>query len=147
MDLQSDLSDLVGSEGLVYVVGFSENVVEMAGKRPNVLTINAKWCFSHHQYRMLVGMVDVLFAEIDYHRVQPGLYCKEAKSVVLNARAYLRTAGHYMISIQATDMNSTGRFVFTARDKMEFNPIETVKLDMMDGAYVLDVGGFRTPEE
>lgn len=52
-----------------------------------------------------------------------------------------------MISIQATDMNSTDRFVFTARDKMEFNPTETVKLDMMDGAYVLDVGGFRTPEE
>ncbi|KAK1359259.1 hypothetical protein POM88_043733 [Heracleum sosnowskyi] len=31
----SELSDLVGSDGLVYVVGLSDDVVDMAGNRPN----------------------------------------------------------------------------------------------------------------
>ncbi|XP_074345625.1 putative rRNA 2'-O-methyltransferase fibrillarin 3 [Apium graveolens] len=63
----SDLSDLVGLDGLVYVVGFSDDdVADMAGRRPNVLTINMKG-YCHVHYRMLVGMVDVIFAEIDHH--------------------------------------------------------------------------------
>lgn len=61
-------------EGLVYVVGLSDDVADMAGKRPNVLTIKAK-CPYHYPYRMLVGMVDMIFAEIDHHPEQRVLYC------------------------------------------------------------------------
>lgn len=52
---------------MVYVVGFSGDVVDMAGKRPNVVTIIEKRSLFHENYRMLVGMVDVIFAEIDCH--------------------------------------------------------------------------------
>ncbi|KAL6580410.1 hypothetical protein OROMI_008434 [Orobanche minor] len=63
-----DMSDLVGG---IYVVGvgLSDYVAEMAGKRPNVSTVKAKG-YRHYPYRMLVGMVDVIFAEIDHHPEQ-----------------------------------------------------------------------------
>lgn len=135
----SNLSDLVGLDGLVYLVGFSDDVAHMAGKRPNVLAINGKGCY-HCHYRMLVGMVDVIFAEIDHHPEQQ--FCREGNMVVNNAHFYLKAGGHYMISRQANDMNSNGRFIFAVRDpQMEFTPIETV--DIMEGAYALDVGGYR----
>ncbi|KAK1386711.1 putative mediator of RNA polymerase II transcription subunit 36b [Heracleum sosnowskyi] len=140
----SDLSDLVGLEGLVYVVGLSNDVADMAGKRPNVLTIKTK-CDYHYLYRMLVGMVDVMFAEIDHHPEQQ--FSNEGAFVVNNARYYLRAAGHYMISRQVKAMNSTRRFIFVAHDYgMEFKPIETLRLDVMEGAYALDVGGYRMRE-
>ncbi|KAL8144997.1 hypothetical protein AgCh_003278 [Apium graveolens] len=103
----SDLSDLVGLDGLVYVVGFSDDdVADMAGRRPNVLTINMK----------------------------------EGSLVLNNSHFYLRAGGHYMISRKANNMNSTGRFIFAARDnRREFKPIETLML----GAYALDVGAYR----
>jgi fibrillarin-like rRNA methylase len=46
----------------VYVVS-SDYVAHMAGKRPNVVTITGDH-YSH--YRMLLGMVDAVFGEIDH---------------------------------------------------------------------------------
>lgn len=51
-------------DGLVYAVGFHDDVVDMAGKRPNVVTI-IEQRGSHLSYRMLLGVVDVMFVEID----------------------------------------------------------------------------------
>lgn len=68
-------------DGLVYVVGFSggDDVVHMAGKRENVVTIEVKYPYHHWHYRMLVGMVDVVFGEIDHCPNHPPrqqvLYC------------------------------------------------------------------------
>jgi fibrillarin-like rRNA methylase len=47
----------------VYVVGFSDDVAHMAGKRPNVVTISGNFLFT--RYRMLLSMVDVVFGKID----------------------------------------------------------------------------------
>ncbi|KAK1369052.1 hypothetical protein POM88_035144 [Heracleum sosnowskyi] len=144
----SNLSDLVGLDGLVYVVGFSDgdDVVDMAGKRPNVVTITEKYPYFHGNYRMLVGMVDVIFAEIDRcHEHPPGqlqvLYFKE-NFIVNNAHFYLRAGGHYMISTQVKD-NSNGHVedpVIRYNRRNQFKPIETV---MLDRAYALSVGGYR----
>ncbi|KAK1369048.1 putative fibrillarin-like [Heracleum sosnowskyi] len=144
----SNLSDLVGLDGLVYVVGFSDgdDVVDMAGKRPNVVTITEKYPYCHGNYRMLVGMVDVIFAEIDHcHDHPPGqlqvLYFKE-NFIVNNAHFYLRSGGHYMISTQVKD-NSNGHVedpVIRYNRRNQFKPIETV---MLDRAYALSVGGYR----
>ncbi|XP_074335363.1 rRNA 2'-O-methyltransferase fibrillarin 1-like [Apium graveolens] len=137
----SDLSDLIGLEGLVYVVGLSDDVADMAGNRPNVLTIKSK-LIDHYSYRMLVGMVDVIFFEIDHHPEQQ--FCEEGFFLVNNARYYLRAAGHYMISRQVKVTNSTCKFIFNAHDYLkEFKPIETVMIDMREGAYALEVGGYR----
>ncbi|KAL6511250.1 hypothetical protein OROHE_020474 [Orobanche hederae] len=144
----SNLSDLVGSDGLVYVVRFSDgdDVVDMAGKRLNVVTITEKYPYGHWHYRMLVGIVDVIFAEIDHCPDHPPgeQYCPDVNFIVNNAHFYLRAGGHYMISFstQVND-NSTGHVKnpFTRYDRRrEFKPIETF---MLDGAYAMSVGGYH----
>lgn len=143
----SNLSDLVGSDGLVYVVGFSggDDVVHMAGKRENVVTIEVKYPYRHFHYRMLVGMVDVVFGEIDHcpnHPPGQQVFCEEVNFLVNNARFYLRAGGHYIISRQVNN-NSIGRAndPFTEYNRRnEFTPIETI---MLDGGYSVSVGGYR----
>ncbi|XP_074322505.1 uncharacterized protein LOC141659506 isoform X4 [Apium graveolens] len=142
-----NLSDLVGSDGLVYVVGFSggDDVVHMAGKRENVVTIEEKYPYCHWHYRLLVGMVDVVFGEIDHcpnHPPGQQVFCEEVNFLVNNARFYLRAGGHYIISRQVNN-NSIGRAndPFTEYNRRnEFTPIETV---MLDGGYSVSVGGHR----
>lgn len=60
-------------DGMVYVVGNIDDVVGMAGTRPNVVTIIEKF-WNHGNYRMLVSTVDVIFAEIDRH-LDEVLFC------------------------------------------------------------------------
>ena len=63
----SHVSDIVGPEGAVYAVEFSHrsgrDLVNMAKKRPNVIPIIED---ARHpaKYRMLVPMVDVVFADV-----------------------------------------------------------------------------------
>ncbi|MCI68100.1 hypothetical protein A2U01_0089359, partial [Trifolium medium] len=51
-------------DGFVYVVGLSDDVAHMAGKRPNVVTFTEN--YSYTRYSMLLSMVDVVFGEIDH---------------------------------------------------------------------------------
>ncbi|KAF5201677.1 rRNA 2'-O-methyltransferase fibrillarin [Thalictrum thalictroides] len=63
----SHVSDVVGPEGVVYAVEFSHrsgrDLVNMAKKRTNVIPIIED---ARHpaKYRMLVGMVDVIFSDV-----------------------------------------------------------------------------------
>ncbi|KAL6536200.1 hypothetical protein OROGR_012772 [Orobanche gracilis] len=61
----SHLSDIVGTDGLVYAVGLSDAVLNMAEKRPNVVTIFENYSVPL-KYRMVVGMVDVIVADTAY---------------------------------------------------------------------------------
>lgn len=51
------------------------------------------------KYRMLVGMVDVVFADV----AQPD----QARIVALNSSYFLKNGGHYVISIKANCIDST----------------------------------------
>lgn len=63
--------DIVGPDGLVYAVEFSHrsgrDLINMAKKRTNVIPI-IEDARHPHKYRMLVGMVDTVFADV----AQPG---------------------------------------------------------------------------
>lgn len=63
----SHVSDIIGSEGVVYAVEFSHrsgrDLVNMAKKRTNIVPIIAD-ARKPLEYRMLVGMVDVVFADV-----------------------------------------------------------------------------------
>ena len=63
----SHVSDIVGPEGAVYAVEFSHrsgrDLVNMAKKRPNVIPI-IEDARHPQKYRMLVPMVDVVFADV-----------------------------------------------------------------------------------
>lgn len=106
----SHCSDLVGPEGTVYAVEFSHrsglcfshffesnltlsgrDLLNMCKQRPNVIPIIED---ARHpaKYRMLVPMVDVIFADV----AQPD----QARIVGVNAQFFLKNVGHYVISIK-----------------------------------------------
>merc|ERR1712166_291744 len=90
----SHCSDVVGPEGLVYAVEFSarpaRDLINCAKKRTNIIPIKED---ARHplKYRMLVGMVDVIFADV----AQPD----QARIVGHNAEYFLKNGGHFVISI------------------------------------------------
>ena len=91
----SHVSDVVGPEGLVYAVEFSHrsgrDLINVAKKRNNIVPI-IEDARHPHKYRMLVGMVDCVFADV----AQPD----QARIVAINAHNFLKNGGHFVISIK-----------------------------------------------
>uniref|UniRef100_UPI00398F22C8 rRNA 2'-O-methyltransferase fibrillarin n=1 Tax=Pristiophorus japonicus TaxID=55135 RepID=UPI00398F22C8 len=91
----SHVSDIVGPDGLVYAVEFSHrsgrDLINVAKKRTNIIPI-IEDARHPHKYRMLLGMVDVIFADV----AQPD----QGRIVALNAHHFLKVGGHFVISIK-----------------------------------------------
>lgn len=95
----SHVSDIVGPEGLVYAVEFSHrsgrDLINVAKKRTNIIPI-IEDARHPHKYRMLVGMVDVVFADV----AQPD----QARIVAINAHQFLKNGGNFVISIKVRNI-------------------------------------------
>jgi rRNA 2'-O-methyltransferase fibrillarin len=123
----SHCSDIVGPTGAVYAVEFSHrsgrDLVNMAKKRPNIVPIIED---ARHptKYRMLVPMVDVVFADV----AQPD----QARIVGLNAQFFLKQGGNFVISVKASciDSTATPEAVFAAEvqrmQELQLKPKEQV---------------------
>ena len=117
----SHVADIVGPTGIVFAVEFSHrsgrDLINMATHRTNVIPIIED---ARHplRYRMLVSMVDVIFADV----AQPD----QARIVGLNAHLYLKVGGGVIISIKANCIDSTAapEAVFAA----EVNKIRTERI-------------------
>ncbi|KAL7418682.1 Small subunit processome complex component [Cryptotrichosporon argae] len=98
----SHVSDIAGPEGVVYAVEFSHrsgrDLIGMAKKRTNVIPI-VEDARHPQKYRMLVQMVDVIFADV----AQPD----QARIIALNAHHFLKEGGAIVISIKANCIDST----------------------------------------
>lgn len=100
----SHVADIVGPTGTVYAVEFSHrsgrDLIGMATHRTNVIPIVDD---ARHplRYRMLVSMVDVIFADV----AQPD----QARIVGLNAHQFLKEGGGVIISIKASCIDSTAK--------------------------------------
>ncbi|KAJ9203096.1 hypothetical protein DTO166G4_6923 [Paecilomyces variotii] len=100
----SHVADIVGPTGTVYAVEFSHrsgrDLIGMATHRTNVIPIVED---ARHplRYRMLVSMVDVIFADV----AQPD----QARIVGLNAHQFLKEGGGVIISIKASCIDSTAK--------------------------------------
>ncbi|KAL1997725.1 hypothetical protein VTN02DRAFT_946 [Thermoascus thermophilus] len=100
----SHVADIVGPTGTVYAVEFSHrsgrDLIGMATHRTNVIPIVED---ARHplRYRMLVGMVDVIFADV----AQPD----QARIVGLNAHMFLKQDGGVIVSIKANCIDSTAK--------------------------------------
>ena len=98
----SHVADIVGKDGIVFAVEFSHrsgrDLINMATHRTNVIPIIED---ARHplRYRMLVSMVDVIFADV----AQPD----QARIVALNAHLYLKVGGGVLVSIKANCIDST----------------------------------------
>lgn len=67
--------------------------MNVAKKRTNIIPI-IEDARHPHKYRMLVGMVDCIFADV----AQPD----QARIVSLNAQYFLKNGGHFVISIKVS---------------------------------------------
>mmetsp|Transcript_43277 Transcript_43277/g.169384 ORF Transcript_43277/g.169384 Transcript_43277/m.169384 type:complete len:217 (-) Transcript_43277:2623-3273(-) len=144
----SHVSDVVGPEGVVYAVEFSHrsgrDLVNVAKKRTNIVPIIED---ARHpaKYRMLVGMVDTIFADV----AQPD----QARIVAINAHNFLKTEGHFVISIKANCIDSTVEpaLVFAKEVKKlqeeKFKPAEQITLEPYERDHAVVVGGYRMPKK
>jgi len=140
----SHCSDIVGPTGIVYAVEFAprpgRDLINMAKKRTNIIPIieDARYPL---KYRMLVGMVDVIFADV----AQPD----QARIVGHNAQFYLKNGGHFVISIKANCIDSTiaAEAVFASEIKklqeMGFKPKEYVTLEPFERDDAVVIGQYR----
>lgn len=140
----SHVSDIVGPAGIVYAVEFSHrparDLINMAKSRTNVIPIieDARHCL---KYRMLVGMVDTIFADV----AQPD----QARIVALNAQYFLKNNGHFVISIKASCIDSTAppEAVFAREVKKlqaeQLKPQEQLTLEPYDRDHAVVVGVYR----
>ena len=127
----SHVSDIVGPEGTVYAVEFSHrsgrDLVNMAKKRPNIVPI-IEDARHPQKYRMLVPMVDVVFADV----AQPD----QARIVGLNSQYFLKNGGNFVISIKASCIDSTAppEAVFAREVKklqeQQLKPKEQVRINI-----------------
>ena len=140
----SHVSDIVGPEGLVYAVEFSHrsgrDLINVAKKRTNIIPI-IEDARHPQKYRMLVGMVDVLFADV----AQPD----QARILALNAHHYLKNQGHFVISIKANCIDSTAEpeKVFAAEIKKlqaeKLKPQEQITLEPYERDHAVVIGTYR----
>lgn len=98
----SHVADVVGPTGIVFAVEFSHrsgrDLINMATHRTNVIPI-IEDARQPLKYRMLVSMVDVIFADV----AQPD----QARIVAINAHQYLKVGGAVLITIKANCIDST----------------------------------------
>jgi len=144
----SHVSDMIGPEGIVYAVEFSHrsgrDLTNMAKRRPNVVPI-VEDARQPQRYRMLVGMVDVIFSDV----AQPD----QSRIVLHNAAFFLKNGGWVVISIKANCVDSTAapEAVFAMEiDKLkkdQVKPKEQLTLEPYHRDHALVTGVYRAPKK
>ncbi|CAG9476246.1 rRNA 2'-O-methyltransferase fibrillarin, putative [Plasmodium vivax] len=140
----SHVSDMVGDEGVVYAVEFSHrsgrDLTNMSKKRSNVVPI-VEDARQPIKYRMLVDMVDVVFADV----AQPD----QARIVAMNAHMFLKTGGWFIISIKANCVDSTAKPEVVFASEMEklkkesCKPKEKLTLEPFHRNHAIVLGMYR----
>jgi len=140
----SHVSDIVGPNGLVYAVEFSHrpgrDLLSVAKGRTNIVPIIED---ARHplKYRMLVGMVDVIFADI----AQPD----QARIMALNAHHFLKNGGHAVMAIKASCIDSTAapeavfRREVTKLQEDNFRPLEQITLEPYERDHAVVIAEYR----
>ncbi|KAI9808140.1 MAG: Small subunit processome complex component [Sarcosagium campestre] len=139
----SHVADIVGPTGVVFAVEFSHrsgrDLINMATHRTNVIPI-IEDARHPQKYRMLVGMVDVIFADV----AQPD----QARIVGLNAHLYLKQDGGTLVSVKANCIDSTAepeavfaREVQKMREE-RIKPLEQLTLEPFERDHCIVVGRY-----
>ncbi|KMV65234.1 fibrillarin [Encephalitozoon cuniculi EcunIII-L] len=140
----SHVSDIVGKDGVVYAVEFSErsgrDLINMSMKRPNIVPIieDARY---PSRYRMLVPIVDCIFSDVS----QPD----QTRIVALNAQYFLKEGGGVDVSIKANCVNSAvpAETVFADEvnilRKNSIRPKEQVTLEPFEKDHAMIIGRFK----
>ena len=120
------------------------DLVNLAKKRTNIIPIidDARY---PQRYRMLVSMVDVVFADV----AQPD----QARILGLNAQYFVKNGGHFVISIKANCIDSTlpaeaafAKEVQRLRQE-KFKPEEQLTLEPYERDHAVVTGIYRPTTE
>ncbi|KAM0687817.1 Small subunit processome complex component [Conglomerata obtusa] len=140
----SHVSDIVGPEGIVYAVEFSQrsgrDLINLAKRRTNIVPI-VEDARHPSKYRMIVPMVDVIFSDV----AQPD----QSRIVALNAQYFLKENGGVVISIKANCVDSTrapSEIFAMEVDKLKkdnIKPKEQIGLEPFEKDHAIVVGIFR----
>ena len=140
----SHVSDIVGPKGAVYAVEFSHrpgrDLLGVAKLRTNIIPIIED---ARHplKYRMLIGMVDVVFADV----AQPD----QARIVALNSHYFLKNGGHAVIAIKASCIDSTAapeavfRREVSKLQSENFKPLEQLTLEPYERDHAVVIAEYR----
>jgi len=140
----SHVSDIVGPTGAVYAVEFSHrpgrDLINVAKARTNVIPIIED---ARHplKYRMLVGMVDTVFADV----AQPD----QARIVALNSHYFLKNGGHALLAIKASCIDSTAAPEAVFRREVsklqaeQFKPLEQLTLEPYERDHAILIAEYR----
>ena len=141
----SHVSDMVGAEGVVYAVEFSQrsgrDLIKLATRRRNIVPIieDARY---PNRYRMLVPMVDTIFSDV----AQPD----QTRIVSMNAEYFLKEKGGVVVSVKSNCVDSTAppQKVFAEEvEKMRrcgIRPKEQVTLEPFERDHAIIVSAYRT---
>jgi rRNA 2'-O-methyltransferase fibrillarin len=116
----------------------------MAKKRINVIPI-IEDARHPQKYRMLVSMVDVIFADV----AQPD----QARIMGMNAHMFLKNRGHFVISIKANCIDSTKAPELVFAQEVEklrqekFRPVEQITLEPYERDHAVVTGMYRPAPE
>lgn len=112
----------------------------MAKKRTNVVPI-IEDARKPLNYRMLVNMVDVVFADV----AQPD----QARIIGINCQYYLKKGGHFVISIKASCIDSTLDPTVIFENEVEklkeegLKPEEQLTLEPYERDHAVIIGTYR----
>jgi len=96
-------------------------------------------------YRMLVSMVDVVFADV----AQPD----QARIIALNSKYFLKNGGQFIISIKANCVDSTLEPTVVFKNEVNrlkeegLTPLEQLTLEPYERDHAVVIGRFRPPPE
>mmetsp|Transcript_42339 Transcript_42339/g.66303 ORF Transcript_42339/g.66303 Transcript_42339/m.66303 type:complete len:271 (-) Transcript_42339:231-1043(-) len=139
----SHVSDILGKHGVVFAVEFSNrsgrDLLSMSQERNNIIPIieDARY---PQKYRVFMTMVDLIFSDV----AQPD----QTRILALNARYFLKTGGHFIITIKATCIDSVvdPNIIFTKEvqklQKEDFRPIEQITLEPYERNHAMVLGKY-----
>uniref|UniRef100_A0A2K5C480 Fibrillarin n=1 Tax=Aotus nancymaae TaxID=37293 RepID=A0A2K5C480_AOTNA len=139
----SHVSDIVGPD-IEFSHRSGHDLINLAKERTNIIpVIEDDW--HPHKYRMLIAMVDVIFADV----AQPD----QTRIVALNAHTFLCNGGHFVISIKAncTDSTASAEAMFASEVKKvqqeNMKPLEQLTLKPYERDHAVVVGMYRPPPQ
>jgi len=138
----SHLSDIVGKEGVIYAVEFSERMMrellDLCEKRPNIIPILAD-ARKPKEYDW-VGEVDVVYEDL----AQPD----QTRILIKNAEMFLKPGGEFLIAIKARSVDVTEdpkKIYKESKDELSerFEVIQLIELEPYEKDHCIILGRSR----
>ena len=132
----SHISDIIGTEGVVYVVEHSQEnakelIEKLVPKRDNIKPIIMDMT-KPSQYEIIDGKVDVVYVDVEQS--------KEVEIALLNCKIHLRVGGYLLFMVKTRSVDEYQGKKFIINDKSELvNTIEEInakKYTTMDSLKV-----------